>query len=384
MFLGENLARFGRYMLSQLLLHFGFFALVLVLIYWVNRAVVLFDQLIANGETAWVVLEFTALSLPLIIAIVLPIAAAASAIFVTNKLANESELVVAEAAGYSPFRLSRPVFAFGIFTGVFIVVLTHVLVPMSQIRLAERQAEVSQNVSARFLTEGRFVHPSDGITVYIREITADGEIHDIFLSDDRDEARHYIYTAQRALIMRTQSGPRLLMFRGLAQVLEADGQRLSITGFDDFTYDISSMISDSLFPGRTIGQLYTPSLLKAAPALLAETGSDRATFLFEAHFRTAQGILSLVAALTGFSVLLLGGFSRFGLWRQIFGAVVLIVVLKFFDNAMANTARSDVRLFWVIYLPGVFGLALNLAILWVSARPALYTRRSRQTPEAPV
>ena len=28
---------------------FGFFSLVLVLVYWINRAVVLFDQLIADG-----------------------------------------------------------------------------------------------------------------------------------------------------------------------------------------------------------------------------------------------------------------------------------------------------------------------------------------------
>ena len=68
------MARFDRYMLSQLMVLFGFFALVLVLVYWVNRAVTLFDQLIADGQSAPVFLEFSALSLPNVIAFVLPIA----------------------------------------------------------------------------------------------------------------------------------------------------------------------------------------------------------------------------------------------------------------------------------------------------------------------
>ena len=36
-----GLTRFDRYILSQLMMLFGFFALVLVMVYWVNRAVVL-------------------------------------------------------------------------------------------------------------------------------------------------------------------------------------------------------------------------------------------------------------------------------------------------------------------------------------------------------
>ena len=55
---GGPVTRYDRYMLSQLLALFGFFSLVLVLVYWVNRAVVLFDRLIANGHSAWVFVEF--------------------------------------------------------------------------------------------------------------------------------------------------------------------------------------------------------------------------------------------------------------------------------------------------------------------------------------
>ena len=153
------MARFDRYMLSQLVVLFGFYGLVLVLLFWVNRAVRLFDQLIANGQTALVFLEFSAMILPGVIVFIIPIASFAAAVSVTNRLNSESELVVAQAAGYGPFRLARPVLVFGLLTALFMLVLTHILVPMSQLRFAERQAEIAENVTARFLTEGSFVHP---------------------------------------------------------------------------------------------------------------------------------------------------------------------------------------------------------------------------------
>ena len=98
--------RFDRYMLSQLMVVFGFFALVLVMVYWLNRSVGLFDELIANGHTAGIFLEFTLLALPGVVAIVLPMAAFGAAVYVTNRMSNESELTVLQATGLSPWRLA--------------------------------------------------------------------------------------------------------------------------------------------------------------------------------------------------------------------------------------------------------------------------------------
>ncbi|NIO39917.1 MAG: LptF/LptG family permease, partial [Burkholderiales bacterium] len=66
---------FDRYLLAQLTLLFGFFSLVLVSVYWVNRAAILFEELIGDGQSARVFLEFTALALPNVIRLVLPASA---------------------------------------------------------------------------------------------------------------------------------------------------------------------------------------------------------------------------------------------------------------------------------------------------------------------
>ena len=163
-------------MLSQLMMLFGFFALVLVAVYWVNRAVGLFDQLIGDGQSALVFLEFSLLTLPNAVRLVLPVAAFAAAVYVVNRLMQESELVVMQATGFSAFRLARPVLYFGLCVMAMQLALTNVLVPASQRTLTARSAEISQNVTARFLNAGQFMHPTKGITLYIREITPAGEL----------------------------------------------------------------------------------------------------------------------------------------------------------------------------------------------------------------
>ncbi len=370
----RNVARFDRYILSQLMVLFGFFSLVLVLIYWINRAVVLFDQLIANGQSASVFFEFTALALPNVIRIVLPIAAFAATVYVANRLSTESELVVVQATGFSPYRLVRPVLVFGVMVALLLSVVTHLLVPLSTTRLKERQAEISENITARLLTEGQFLHPSEGVTFYIREITPEGELRDIFLSDQRSDSEHVTYTARQALLLRRDDGPKLVMFDGVAQVLNVEGRRLATTSFQDFAYDISGFVDAFQPEGRHVRELSTAELLRAGPEAQAETGQTRAVLIFEGHSRIAQALVALVTSLVGFSALLVGHFSRFGKWRQIVGALVALAVLKSVDNALGDAASGNAALWPLTYGATVLGLALALALLWISARPGLPAR----------
>jgi hypothetical protein len=54
------------------------------------------------------------LTLPNVIRLMLPVAAFVAVVYTTNRMAGESELVVMQATGFSPFRLARPVLYFGI------------------------------------------------------------------------------------------------------------------------------------------------------------------------------------------------------------------------------------------------------------------------------
>ena len=309
-----HVARFDRYMLSQLMVLFGFFSFVLVMVYWINRAVVLFDQLIADGQSAVVFLEFTGLSLPAVIRLALPLAGFAAAVYVTNRMTSESEMIVVQATGYSAFRLARPVVYFGLIVMMLMSVLMHVLVPRSLAQLDVRQAEIAQNVTARLLTEGRFIEPTNGITFYISAITPSGELRNIFLSDIRNPESHVTYTAAQAFLVRTQGDAQLVMINGLAQTLRTADQKLFTTTFDDFAYNIGAFIQITPNKGRRASQVGTFELLGASLALQSETGQSAAKLLAAAHDRFSQSVLGLVASLLGFAALMVGGF-----WALAFG-----------------------------------------------------------------
>ena len=357
---------------------FGFFSLVLVLVYWINRAVLLFDQLIADGQSAGVFLEFTALSLPSVIRIALPLAAFAAAVYVTNRMSTESELTVVQATGYSPFRLARPVLYFGLIVTVLMSLLMHFLVPMSSARLAERQAEIAQNVTSRLLTEGQFIEPIDGVTFYIREITPAGELLDIFLSDTRAENEHVTYTAAQAFLVRENDTTQLVMINGMVQSLRTADQRLFTTSFEDFAYNISNLIGDIAPTGRRDSHLSTWELLNPTPALEEETGRDAARMISRAHDRFSQSILGTVAALLGFAALMVGGYSRFGVWKQIIGAIFLIIVVKAVETTGIRIARSDPQFWMAAYLQSVVGLAMVWFLLFWASRPYLFKRRVKE------
>ncbi len=370
------MSRFDRYLLTQFLTLFGFFALVLVLVYWINRAVGLFDRLVGDGQSALVFLEFSLLTLPNVIRIVLPVAAFAATVHVANRLTQDGELVVMQATGFSSFRLARPVLMFGLIVAAMMTALTHFAVPASRAILADRSAEIEANVTARLLTDGQFMHPADGVTFYIREIAANGELRDVFLSDDRSATGRTTYSAKRALLVRGDTGPKLVMIDGMSQTLTRDSGRLSVTHFSDFTRDLSGMVGDGLRDRRTVSELSTADLLAAPAALLAETAATRAEFLSEAHDRFAQPVLAIAAALIGFSALLLGAFSRFGLWRQILVAVLMLILMQLVGNAATSASLRNADLWPLVYAAPLLGITIGVATLALSQRP----RRLRRLP----
>ena len=362
-------------MLGQLLTLFGFFSLILVLVYWINRAVILFDQLIADGQSAAVFLELSALSLPTVIRLALPLSAFAASVYVTNKLTTDSELVVLRATGFSVWRLARAPLIFGVIVAVMMSLLMHLLVPLSVERLSLRQSEIARNATARLLVEGQFLEPARGVTVYIGEVTPSGELRDLFLSDTRTAGSETLYTAAQAYVVRDEDRAQIVMVDGLVQQFREADRRLTTTSFADFAYDISELVVREASDRRPADALSTAELLNPTKELARETRRTEASLISRGHDRFAQSALAGVAAMLGFAALMTGGFSRFGVWRQIIMAIFLIILIKAVESWGLTLARND-ESFWIAtYFATIFGIFVVWSLLFVASRPTLFQRR---------
>jgi lipopolysaccharide export system permease protein len=361
--------RIDRYLLRQLLGVFGLASLVLVLVTWVNRAVALFDQLIADGQSALVFLELTALALPSLVKAALPLAAFAAALMALSRLVTDSEIAVAQAAGASPWRLARPVLLFGFVVAVLVSVLAHLLVPASLGRLAARQSEIAETATARLLRPGEFISPSDGITLYIRDATPQGELQGLVLSDTRDPLEGTVTTAASAYLVPTERGPQLVLIDGMVQRLSRGDGRLAVTAFADLAYDLGPLMPAPDTGRRGRRELTTPELLAPTPALAQETGETEARLLAEGHDRLAEALIGPVAALVALGVLLMGRFSRFGVWRQVLLAVVIVILLRALDQVAVQSVQREPSRWPLSSLSAAVGGAVAAALLGLSARP---------------
>jgi lipopolysaccharide export system permease protein len=73
---------------------------------------------------------------------------------------------------------------------------------------------------------------------------------------------------------------------------------------------------------------------------------------------------------------MVGGFSRFGVTRQIVFAIFLLVVIKVVESAVTDSVRKDAGLWFLVYLPTGVGLGMVVMLLWQAARP--FRRRRRR------
>lgn len=362
------MAKLDRYILSQLTGPFAIFALILIGIYWVARAIGLFDQLIGDGQSVGVFFEITLLFLPQVVAIVLPVVSFAAAVFVGNRLHSDSEIIVLQAAGISPTRLLKPIAIFGLLVALLSASLSHYLQPASQVRLALRQSELAEDMATRLIVGGKFLHPSDNVTFFVGDVNDDGSLVDIFLYDQRDEVRDVTYTAHKAILFRNEDEARLVMFDGLIQTFDRKHLLLTKIQFDEFVFDIGTLTGNTVSRTRLLPEYSTIQALNPTAQMVFDTGVSVDEFKVTAHQRIEQPFQSFVYPLIGMAVLMAGSFSRFGVLRQVLTAVALVMSLSILSVPLRDVIRSDISLWPLMYLPDILGLAVVGLLLKVTMR----------------
>jgi lipopolysaccharide export system permease protein len=367
-------SRLDSYIIRQMIGPFLFFVLVFTGVIWLSQSLRVIDTVVNNGQSGWVFLEFTALLLPRVMTIVLPVAAFAAALYAINRLDAESEVVVMFAAGASRLRLLRPVMIFAGVLTVVVAVVTLWLVPATQSELRDRITQVRGDVAAAFIREGAFLTPSQGVTVYIRRIGRPGELLGVFVHDKRDPSQVATYTAERAVLLEDEGSLRLVMFDGVAQIADGENeQALSVLRFTQFGYDLSQFAEDERERDRKPSELYVDRLLT-----IGEDEVGRRTlgeFRAEGHEALSSPLYVPSLMAIAVAVVIVAGFRRRGFSRRVVVAVVAALVLRVLGLAAKSAVASQAALWPLLYVPPVAGFAV--AVWLLSRAGPTRTRRGR-------
>jgi lipopolysaccharide export system permease protein len=322
----------------------------------------LIDTVVASGQSARVFLEFSALVLPQVFVIVLPLAGMGGALYALNRLYTDSELVVMMGAGLGPSAMLKPVAIFGALIALAMAVVLTVLVPRSGAVLAERTREIRSDLANALIVERQFLHPVDGLTLFISDTSRQGEMAGLFLDDQRDPERVVTYSARRALLLREGLEARLVMEDGVALSVGSDGQ-LTAVRFDQFVFDLSDLLNDQGQRVPRPSEYPIPKLLNPTPEMLANDRYTVAHYVSEAHYKLSLPLLAMIYPMIALVTLLAGGYRRSGFGKRVIVAIAVATLLQILMFATRAWVQERIELWPLMYLPVLLGVLYLLVLV---------------------
>jgi lipopolysaccharide export system permease protein len=347
------LRRYNRYIMSLLAWPTLLVTVSLTSIIWLTQALRYIDFIVNRGLSVGSFLYLTALLIPSLLFLVLPIALFISVVFAYNKLASDSELVVMKAAGLSPMQLAKPALSIAVIITLICYAMSMYLMPLTKRQFKEAQTFLRDNYASVLLQEGVFNSPMDGLTVYIREREDNGVLRGILVHDNRNPKASVTMMADEAKLMQSPKGPEFHLINGLRQ--EFSGGRISWLNFDSYNLDFS--FYEKKAKEHVIGQeeLFLTDLLNPPAGLPASKVNK---FRAEAHQRIIWPLYAIALALLGVAVLSRGDFNRRGQWKIIFVvsciAVLTILTAIGMSNVIARYPAATPLVYLIVF--GVIGI----------------------------
>ncbi|MBI2716915.1 MAG: LPS export ABC transporter permease LptF [Rhizobiales bacterium] len=311
---------------------FGAFTVVLVsltALIWVTQALRDFDLMTSQGQTILVFVGITGLIIPLLILVIAPIALLIAVVHVLNKLSTDSEIIVMNAAGMSPWFLFRAFMSVALVVSLIVCAISAYFAPKGLRMLRDWLTEVRANVVSTIVQPGRFTSIENGVMIHIRERRNNGELAGIFLDDRRNPNERITVLAETGELLDNDNGTFLVLQKGIVQRHEFKERDPAMVVFDRYAFDLAQFSGGQQAVKYSIRERYLWQLMfpdPKDPFYIEQPGQFRA----ELHDRLVAPIYPFAFVVIAFTYLgaprttrqsrtmsLIGAISGVGLLRLI-------------------------------------------------------------------
>lgn len=354
---GERVGSIGGYIFRTTMVAFLITLISLTVVIWFTQAMRDFDLITSERQTLFVFIGITGMIVPLLVMIIAPIALMLSAAHVLGRLGQDSEMIVMNAAGLSPWRLLAPFMAAALLVALLCAAIAAYVSPRSLRELRDWSSQVRADILTNIVQPGRFTSVSGNLTFHIADRRPNGRLVGIFVDDRSDPNEHATYLAEQGEIVKKGNASFLVLDHGSIQRLEAGQTDPRIITFDRYPFDLSRFTSGQLNVVYTVREKYIWELMWPRPGdPLYATQSDQyrselfdrlatplyplafaiLTFMFLGPPQTTRqsralatlGLISSAAVLrlTGFLSVVAGVKAPAMLWLQFVALSIAIVV----------------------------------------------------------
>ncbi len=146
---------------------FGAFLVVLVsltAVIWVTQALRGIDLMTNQGQNILVFVGITGLVVPLLVLVIAPIALLIAVAHVLNKLSTDSEIIVMNASGMSPWSLFRAFMTVALVVSALVMAISAYFAPKGLRMMHHWLTEVRANVVSTIVQPGRITQIESGVT----------------------------------------------------------------------------------------------------------------------------------------------------------------------------------------------------------------------------
>lgn len=367
---------FQRYMFRQLLWPFLGSMIALSGLALLTQSLSNLDLIAERGDTALAFLMITLLAMPQVVSLLLPVAVFIACAIALNRMVGDSEVIVGAAAGMNRRQRLTPVVRLALWVVLANLAINLFIQPASFRQMRELLYEIRTDIAASFMREGEFIHLGDSVTFYVREISDDGVLNQVFIEDGRGSASA-AYAAARGVIARTDRGPVMLLENGVLTQIDEAGV-LSRLSFDRYEFALTAFIDSSSAFVFKDSDKFLPELLEPSASDIARARGASELYA-EGHYRLSGPLYNLAFALIAAAAFFAVEHRRTGYTRYVIMAGTAALFLRLAGFAVQAGASSDSSLNAVQYaLP----LLAALGAVGLIVAPSLARRSKPQAAKA--
>jgi lipopolysaccharide export system permease protein len=349
----------NRYIIRGTLGAFAIVLVTLTALIWVTQALRDIDLMTNQGQTILVFVGLTGLIIPLLVLVIAPIALVIAVAHMLNKLSTDSEIIVMNSAGMSPWLLFRGFLTVAVIVSIGVSALSAYFAPKGLRMLGEWLAAVQANVMTSIVQPGRFTSLQQGVTFYMRERRPDGQLQGIFIDDQRNPAERITVLAEAGEIIDNDKGAFLVLQKGDVQRHQAGRGDPAIVRFDRYAFDLSQFSMGPRASTYSIRERYIWQLLFPDPKdqfYIEQPGQYRA----ELHDRLLAPLYPLAFVVIAYAFLGAPRTNRQSRTMSMLGAIGGVALLRLVGFASVVLGATVPWLLSLQYI--AFALAFGLGL----------------------
>ncbi|WP_372786263.1 LPS export ABC transporter permease LptF [Phenylobacterium sp.] len=357
-----------RYLLRQLLGPTLLATLALTAVALLSQSLSGLDLIVNQRQSALVFLKITLLYMPQLINMVLPIAIFVAALVALNRLHTEQEIVVCFAGGMSRWRVISPAIRLASTVALLALAMNLWVQPLSYRALREELFKVRTDLAATLVREGEFTEPVPGLTVYAQSVDGNGDMHNLFIHQMKDDGTATTYMANSGR-MANRRGESVLILRDGSTQEFSPGGVLNYLTFNEYPFALGTLNNpDEMVhykpSDRYLHELFFPDLQQGWEQ------KNRRALLAEGHSRVATPLYNIAFMAMALSAIIGGGFSRMGYARRIAIFCGIAAAVRILGFVAQSASEANV---WL----NVLQYAIPLATAGLALRDVFRQRVSR-------